>query len=70
MIGTAHRARHAALGGLIAIGAAGLAAGQAPDNGGLPEGRERVNLDPADFTTRIDNPYYPLRPGDRPYVRR
>jgi hypothetical protein len=28
-----------------------------------------VNLDPADFSTRIDNPYFPLTPGDR-YVYR
>jgi hypothetical protein len=69
MIGIAHWARHAALGGLIAIGTAGLATGQPPDNGGLPVGRERVRLDPADFTTRIDNPYYPLRPGDRRVYR-
>ena len=69
MIGTANRTRHAALGGLIAIGVAGLAAGQPPDNGGLPVGRERVHVDPADFTTRIDNPYYPLRPGDRRVYR-
>ena len=40
--------------------AALLAAGPA-----LPRGHEHVNLDPADFTTKIDNPYYPLRPGDR-----
>ncbi|MFN8223778.1 MAG: hypothetical protein U0R50_11110 [Gaiellales bacterium] len=24
-----------------------------------------VKLDPADFTTRIDNPYWPMRPGTR-----
>lgn len=35
----------------------------------LPQGSERVNLDPADFTTRIDNPYFPLGPGDK-YVYR
>ena len=29
------------------------------------ERSEHVNLDPADFTTKIDNAYYPLRPGDR-----
>ena len=29
----------------------------------LPHGSEPVNLDPADFTTKIDNPYLPLRPG-------
>jgi len=26
---------------------------------------EPVTLDPADFTTTIDNPYFPLRPGSR-----
>ncbi|MGH2990165.1 MAG: hypothetical protein ACRDMA_09915 [Solirubrobacterales bacterium] len=35
----------------------------------LPQGSEPVNLDPADFSTRIDNPYFPLVPGDR-YVYR
>jgi hypothetical protein len=32
---------------------------------GLPQGSEPVNLSPADFTTRIDNPYWPMRPGSR-----
>jgi hypothetical protein len=34
-------------------------------NGGstLPTGSENVDLDPADFTTRIDNPYWPMVPG-------
>jgi hypothetical protein len=45
---------------LIAAGVAGLA-----QTGDLPRGHEHSNLDPADFTTKIDNPYYPLRPGDR-----
>jgi hypothetical protein len=54
---------------LIAIGAVGLAGGTAFANRGLPEGHEHVNLDPADFTTKIDNPYYPLRPGDRRVYR-
>ena len=31
----------------------------------LPRGSERVNLNPADFTTRIGNPYWPMRPGSR-----
>jgi hypothetical protein len=31
----------------------------------IPRGSERVRLDPADFTTRIDNPYWPMRPGSR-----
>ena len=33
--------------------------------GGLPQGREPVKLDPAEFTTRIDNPYWPMRVGTR-----
>ncbi|MET0687367.1 MAG: hypothetical protein ABW060_18740 [Solirubrobacteraceae bacterium] len=32
---------------------------------GLPQGGEPVTLDPARFSTRIDNPYWPLRPGTR-----
>jgi hypothetical protein len=31
----------------------------------LPQGAEPVNLDPKDFTTRIDNPYWPMHPGTR-----
>jgi len=34
----------------------------APD---LPQGAEPVELDPATFTTRIDNQYWPMRPGSR-----
>ena len=44
----------------------GMAAGAGqPGTGGLPQGSEPVNLDPADFTTRIDNPYWPMRVGTR-----
>ncbi|MGH2943105.1 MAG: hypothetical protein ACRDLN_10100, partial [Solirubrobacteraceae bacterium] len=31
----------------------------------LPQGGERVALDPADFSTTIDNPYWPMAPGTR-----
>jgi hypothetical protein len=31
----------------------------------LPQGPDPVDLDPADFTTEIDNPYFPLEPGTR-----
>ena len=31
----------------------------------LPQGSEAVELDPADFTTEIDNPYWPMSPGNR-----
>ena len=33
--------------------------------GDLPQADEVVTLDPADFTTEIDNPYWPMRPGTR-----
>ena len=29
----------------------------------LPQGAEPVELDPGDFTTEIDNPYWPMAPG-------
>jgi hypothetical protein len=32
---------------------------------GLPQGGEPVTLDPARLSTRIDNPYWPMRPGTR-----
>ncbi|MGZ8717809.1 MAG: hypothetical protein ACXWXY_01390 [Aeromicrobium sp.] len=35
----------------------------AADSDQLPQGNEVVILDPADFTTRIDNPYWPMVPG-------
>ena len=48
--------------GVVALALTGMAsAGQS----GLPQGSEPVKLDPADFTTRIDNPYWPMRPGNR-----
>jgi hypothetical protein len=31
----------------------------------LPRGSEPVELDPSDFTTTIDNPYWPMKPGSR-----
>ncbi|MGH3342446.1 MAG: hypothetical protein ACRDPK_06085 [Carbonactinosporaceae bacterium] len=34
-------------------------------SGQLPQGSEPTHLDPADFTTRIDNPYWPMAPGSR-----
>jgi len=31
----------------------------------LPQGAETVELDPNNFSTRIDNPYWPMKPGTR-----
>jgi hypothetical protein len=42
----------------------GTGAGECPDIP-LPQGSEPVQLDPALFTTEIDNPYWPMRPGSR-----
>jgi hypothetical protein len=51
----------------IAVAAGCLAAALASPSAAerLPRGSEQVELDPADFTTRIDNPYWPMRPGSR-----
>ena len=35
----------------------------APGGQSLPQGSDHVELDPAEFTTEIDNPYFPLAPG-------
>jgi hypothetical protein len=51
-----------------AIGACGgteKASGRPTPPGQLPQGAETVRLDPANFTTNIDNPYLPMKPGDR-----
>jgi hypothetical protein len=64
----------------MALGVAGAALGLAACGGGesastsdvplaatpsgLPQGSEPANLDPADFTTQIDNPYFPMKPGN------
>jgi hypothetical protein len=39
--------------------------GTPADGSGLPQGGEPFDLDPADFTTDIDNPYWPMEPGTR-----
>ena len=45
---------------LAASGATTQAAGQ-----GLPKGSEPVTLDPSRFSTKIDNPWWPMRQGSR-----
>ena len=51
---------------VVALGTAagGAVAAQGP-GGKLPQGSERVNLDPADFTAKITNPYWPMKSGSR-----
>ena len=60
----------AAVAALFAVGAAGgsgagVGAAGARQQGGLPQGSEPVQLDPSDFTTAIDNPYWPMTRGAR-----
>jgi hypothetical protein len=50
--------------GALALTAPGAAAATAQDPP-LPQGSEPVTLDPAQFSTRIDNPYWPMAPGTR-----
>ncbi len=40
-------------------------AAEEPASFDLPQGDEPVEMDPADFTTDIDHPYWPMRPGTR-----
>jgi len=44
---------------------AGAVATRTASTAGLPQGGEPVTLNPDDFTTSIDNPYWPMRPGSR-----
>ena len=48
----------------VGAGAGGAATAQRPA-GKLPKGGEKVNIDPADFSTRITNRWWPMRPGTR-----
>ncbi len=57
-------------GGLACALALGACGGGEPraaadPGGGLPQNAEHVELDPAEFTTEIDNPYWPMSPGSR-----
>ncbi|MCL4286142.1 MAG: hypothetical protein KJ006_00665 [Thermoleophilia bacterium] len=48
-----------------AIAGCGGDAGATDAGDPLPQGGEPVTLDPAEFTTEIDNPWLPLSPGSR-----
>ena len=41
------------------------AASEPGGRGDLPQGSEPVRLDPADFSINIDNPYWPMAPGNK-----
>jgi hypothetical protein len=49
----------------VAVGTvAATSAAQPEAPGDLPQGSEPVTLDPAGFTTEIDNAYWPMKPGN------
>ena len=48
---------------LAAAASGGGAGATASASCALPQGSEKVDLDPRDFTTRIDNPWWPMRIG-------
>ncbi len=57
-------------GAVLAVAIAAIVGGQGAGAGRtascvLPRGSENVSIDPATFTTRIDNPWWPMRPGSR-----
>jgi hypothetical protein len=54
-----------ALAAAFALAACGGDGGDEPAASDLPQGSEPVELDPAEFTTRIDNPYWPMSPGSK-----
>jgi hypothetical protein len=41
------------------------AGSSAPTQHALPQGSKPFELDPSEFTTEIDNPYWPMTPGSR-----
>jgi hypothetical protein len=49
----------------VVAATAGASTGMTGTSCALPRGTERVRLDPADFTTRITNPWWPMRVGAR-----
>src|SRR6185295_5180710 len=53
----------------MAFAAAGCGGDDKGGGGGLPQGSNSVDLNPTDFTTKIDNPYRPMSPGSRSTYR-
>jgi hypothetical protein len=50
---------------VLTLALAGCTAGGTTGSPSLPVGDDPVQLDPADFTIEIDNPYWPMEPGTR-----
>ena len=48
---------------VLALTACGGGGPKSSSSSSLPQGTTPVKLDPAEFTTNIDNPYWPMRPG-------
>lgn len=53
----------------MSIGLAGCGGASESATTTLPQSAEAVQLNPADFSTAIDNPYWPMRPGDKWVLR-
>jgi hypothetical protein len=61
-----NRIRYAiALTGVASLAAIGCGSEDDPAASELPQGSEAVELDPAEFTTEIDNPWWPMAAGSR-----
>jgi hypothetical protein len=67
MILTRHTTAAALLAALAVAGCGdkGGSSGSGSTSAGLPQGSEKVKIDPADFSTKIDNPYWPMKVGSR-----
>jgi hypothetical protein len=64
------KASRLALGaGVAAAGALALAGPAAAASGSLPQDGQPVSLNPADFTSSVTNPFFPLVPGTRMVYR-
>jgi hypothetical protein len=49
---------------VLALAACGGGGSTSSSSSSLPQGTKPTKLDPVDFTINIDNPYWPMRPGD------
>lgn len=50
---------------LLAACGGGESGPEAPTTAALPQGAEPFAIDPSDFTTEIDHPFWPMKPGSR-----